>query len=270
MAASEPPHEPFWSNALVWSTLGLIGWLTFELTTEPAVGVAVFCSRFGWKNMLTAVWIWRHDDNRSRARVCWWFCLAGGVLRVVVCSFFLAVLVSTIGSALNNGPRQQNQKGQLPAAMMGPLFLVVTGPLVASMLVIGGCLSARSNQIRVWIDDQLHLARESRSWPPKYLNILGKARNEARGPWLLTLGVAFVASLILALFTFAFSSSWTLATLALLTPTSVVVLLSQGVLATSPDQCWGDVAAGAITVSANLSGRARGGKAGFEPQMDTD
>jgi hypothetical protein len=262
-AVNEPAPKPFWNQALVWSTLGLFAWLTFELTTEPAVGVAVFCSRFGWKNVLTAIWIWRRDNNRGRARACLWFCLAGGALRVVVCSFCLALLVSAISSALNNGQGQQNRKGQLPAAMMGPVFLVVTGPLVASMLVFGGCISARRYRVRVWIDDQLHHARESQSWPPKYLNILGQVRNDARGPWLLTLGVAVVASFVLALIIFGISSSWTLAVIGLLTPMSVVVLLSQGVLATRPDQCWGDVAAGAIPDSAHVTSGLRGRNSGL-------
>ena len=71
--------QPGWNRALVWSTLALVAWVGFELTAQPAVVAAVVCSRCGWKDLLTALWLRRRDPHRGRGRACSWFCLSAGV-----------------------------------------------------------------------------------------------------------------------------------------------------------------------------------------------
>ena len=68
-----------WNRALVWSTLALVAWVGFELTAQPAVVAAVFCSKVGWNDFLTAVWLRRRDPHPGRGRACSWFCLSAGV-----------------------------------------------------------------------------------------------------------------------------------------------------------------------------------------------
>jgi hypothetical protein len=119
-------RNPVWNRALVWSTLGLVGWLAFELTAQPAVAAAVVCSRFGWNHIRTAVWLWRYDWNRGRSFACLWFVLAAGVTRVVVFAFLLTILFSTFAVARGGGgaARPANANAALPAIFIGPLILM--------------------------------------------------------------------------------------------------------------------------------------------------
>jgi hypothetical protein len=241
-------RDPVWNRALVWSTLGLIGWLGFELTAQPAVAAAVVCSRFGWNHFRTAIWLRRNDWNRERARACSWFILAAGVLRIVVFAFLLTLLFSMAVVAWAGPQRPRNPNGPMPAIFIGPLILIIAGPPLAALLVAIGAITAHLNNIRVWIDERLDRARRANSWPPPFLDMpAASIQNVARGPWLLTLAVACVGSLLLAVFVFALSSSWLCGLAALIAPLGAISLLSRGLFASTPDECWGDVAADAIT-----------------------
>src|SRR5436853_170122 len=84
------------NGALVWSTLALVAWVGFELTAQPAVVAAVVCSKVGWSDFLTAVWLRRCDPQRGRGRACSWFCLAAGVTKMVVAAFALTMVISAV------------------------------------------------------------------------------------------------------------------------------------------------------------------------------
>ncbi len=245
-------RNPVWNRALVWSTLGLIGWLSFELTAQPTVAAAVVCSRFGWNHLRTAVWLRRNDRNHERAFVCSWFVLSAGVVRIVVFAFLLTLLFSMVTVARAGPQRQQNPNGPMPTIFMGPLILIVAGPPLAALLVAIGAISARLYNIRVWIDERLDRARRADSWPPRFLAVpAGSVQNTARGPWLLTLAVSCVGTLLLAVFIFALSSSWLCGLAAVIVPLGAIGSLSRGLFAATPDECWGDVAEEAVTGPAN-------------------
>lgn len=233
--------DPFWNRALVWSTLGLFGWLAFELTAQPALVAAILCTRFGWNDLLTAVWLRRHDPIKGRARACSWFCLASGVMKMVLSAFGLAMIISTVMAIVEGGKPRQNPNPQFPEAFWGPAIMMTAGTPVLALLALIGCVSARMNRIRVWIDSPLTRARQSNIWPPDFRDFTRPStQNVARGPWLAMVSVAMVAAVVFTSLIFAFSQSIVLAMLALIGMVVGIGWLSRGVFASHPGECWGD------------------------------
>lgn len=240
-ASETLPQDPFWNRALVWSTLGLFGWLAFELTAQPAIVAAILCTRFGWDDFLTAVWLRRNDPLKGRARACAWFCLASGVMKMVLSAFGLAMIISTVMAIMEGGKPRQNPRPPFPEAFWGPLIVMTAGTPVLALLAFIGCVSARMNKVRVWIDAPLTRARQSNIWPPDFRDFTRPStQNIARGPWLAMVAVAMVAAVVFASLIFALSSSIVLAMLALVGMVVGIGWLSRGVFAAHPGECWGD------------------------------
>lgn len=226
----------FTNKALIWPTLGLIAWLGFELTAQPAVVAAVVCSKVGWNDFLTAFWLRRRDPHRGRGRACAWFCLSSGVTKMVVSAFAMTVLISIVLAFTRVGQPRQNPNLPIPAVFWGPLVLMVAGAPVLSLLAFCGCVSARWHKVRVWIDNQLHHARRANSWPPDFSST--KSTNMARGPWLVMLACTVVASIMLAAMVGAFANSYILGISTLLCPLLWITMVSRGAFADSPYECW--------------------------------
>jgi hypothetical protein len=234
--------KPIWSNALIWSTLGLIGWLTFELTTEPAVGLAVFCSRFGWDDFLTAVWVRRRDPHRGRGRACSWFCLSCAVTNIMVSALVLSMGVAFLSGFLEalQPPAARNLNRQPPAFLLGPLILLMAGVPVLALLAMIGCISARLNRVRVWIDVPLNRARRNNAWPPYYPGAcIEREHNRARAPWLGMIAFTFTASGALAFFVATLSGSALIGVILMALLTFGIGGLARDVFANCPQECWG-------------------------------
>jgi hypothetical protein len=229
------PHSA-WNRALVWSMLGLVAWAGFELTAQPAVVAAVVCSKVGWNDLLTAVWLRRRDPHRGRGRACSWFCLSAGVTKMVISSFAMTILLSTVLAVMEGGKPRQNANPQFPVVLTGPLILMAAGAPVLALLAFLGCLSARWNRVRVWIDDPLHHARRADAWPPDFSG--ARNHNMARGPWLIMLAFAIVMAMLLATMVGALTKSYTVGVLTLIAPIFWICQVSRGAFADRPAECW--------------------------------
>jgi len=225
-----------WNRALVWSMLGLIAWLGFELTAQPAVVAAVVCSKCGWNDLLTAVWLRRRDPHRGRGRACSWFCLSAGVTKMVISAFAMTMLISTVMVFTAGVQARPNPNPQFPDAFWGPLILMTAGAPVLSLLAFVGCLSARWNKVHVWIDDPLHRARRADAWPPDFSGV--RQHNMARGPWLIMLAFAIVIAMLLGAVVLTLTQSVVLGVVTLIGPILWICLLSRSAFANSPGECW--------------------------------
>lgn len=235
---SEDPFLPSWAwnKALIWSMLGLIAWLGFELTAQPAVVAAVVCSKVGWNDFLTAYWLRRRDPFRGRGRACSWFCLSAGVTKMVISAFAMTLLITTVLAFTRAGQPRQNPNLPFPVVFWGPLILMSAGAPVLAVLAFCGCVSARWHKVRVWIDDPLHHARRADSWPPDFSGT--RRHNMARGPWLIMLAFAVVAAMLLATLAGAFAKSYVLGLSLLVCPIIWICMISRGAFADSPSECW--------------------------------
>jgi hypothetical protein len=234
---AEPSQN--WSSALVWSTFGLIGWLSFELTAQPAVGVAIFCSRFGWDDFLTALWLRRTDPHRARGRACSWFCLSLGMTRILVAAFGLMMLVTAVLSSLQGARPNQNANLNLPNAFYGLVVLMLVVTPILALFAILGYVAARRGSTQVWIDESLSRARQDNSWPPDYSSgLVSPSQNKARLAWLSTLAIMIAGALFLPCIVVIVAGQ-AAGAIVLAAESVLIPLLTRRVIAQHPAECWG-------------------------------
>ena len=96
-----------WANVLSVPLLLVIGWVLYELTAQPALGVAAVCIKFGWDDFRTAWWLRRRDPDWRRARACFWLYLASGLWKLAISAslmIFAYIFLKFMGAL---GPRAQ-------------------------------------------------------------------------------------------------------------------------------------------------------------------
>jgi hypothetical protein len=232
--------EPGWNPAIVWSGLGFIGWLAFELTAQPALVAVIVCSRFGWDDILTAFWLRRHDPHRGRGRTCFWFCLASAVLKMILTACAMAMLFAAVMDLLGGHKPQQNGNPQFPKAFFGPLYVMAAGIPLLGICAGIGCVSARWHRHPVWLSPSLHRARRDGCWPPDLTSdFAGSQQNAARPPWLAMVAILVTAVPFMAVPAFFFNL--VLGALVLAGGLLAIPLIARRVTATHPRDCWGEL-----------------------------
>ncbi|HEV3004398.1 MAG TPA: hypothetical protein VGX78_08040 [Pirellulales bacterium] len=231
-----------WLRGLAWPAFALIAWIVFKLTAEAALGVIVFCLKFGWNDLLTAIWLRCVDPCRHRAQACGWFYVAAAILRVSLVAVMLMFAIA-LGT---------------PAQIVAPIEFV-TAAIEAcvgfGLLVVTTCVAfvvAWRHGVKVWVDSAIHQARRDRAWP-----LQDYCRANSAG-YLLIVALAVAASLLIVAVMFgvftlaeAFGGQNDLTAIActavLLAPLAFAVWsigwlkdrASRTVVAAVPDECWG-------------------------------
>lgn len=152
-----------------WFFLFILGWLVFELTSQPAFGVIIVCAKFGLKDWLTAWWLYRRDPNRPRAKACAMMFLSQGLWKVactgIAIMTFLIILLASLrkvpknpNDPLMNAGEQEQFAGAFITVLMGISFATLAGLL--------GIVLAWRNRLKLWVSSDIHLARENHWWPP--------------------------------------------------------------------------------------------------------
>lgn len=171
----------------------ILGFLAFELTTNPILGVFVACLKPGLEDGRTAFWLVRTDPNRSRGWACCFMFLAAGFWKTFAWSIALGVFLVCLSRLLEGGAVMQDSlTGSLFAALFGFVILILS-----SALAVGSALLART---RVWVSRDVHRARREGAWPPS-TRVRPEANNQADAlmmPMLLVVCVGLVASIVLA------------------------------------------------------------------------
>src|SRR4051794_36905981 len=75
---------PAWRPTPPLPLLLVVGWVLYELTAQPALGVAAICLKFGWEDFPPAFWLRRNDPQRTRADACFWLYIASGVWKAAI------------------------------------------------------------------------------------------------------------------------------------------------------------------------------------------
>ena len=231
------PGQPARSSVVVWTILTLLTVVVFELTAQPGLAAMVFCSKFAWKNCLTAIWVLRNDPNRGRGRACFWFCLAVGTAKVLLCAFVVwFILLFSFGVILN---------GILPRGRPAPAFDTIVKYVVGCMwaggialslqvvLTFVGCVTAYRHSVRVWIGPGLHQSRRQAEWPPR-LPGPPQAYNPLGFFCLFSLLVMISAGVVVAS-----TTRMPITTLSIGLPLAIGFFwVSVQVIARSPTACW--------------------------------
>src|SRR5262245_6522225 len=91
-----------WANVLSVPLLLVIGWVLYELTAQPALGVAAVCAKFGWDDFRTARWLLRIDPNPARGWACAWLSIANGLVKVSFTATLLSAAIICLHPAARN------------------------------------------------------------------------------------------------------------------------------------------------------------------------
>lgn len=218
----EPAEHPWWTEHVTWGAVIGIGFLIYELTARPAFGIAVACSKFGWSDFQTALWLLRRDPHRGRGVACFWFYLAAGLWRVTVAAFLLT------GSLLFLVALFGNQ----PMADLVPLGMTAaTGIVLLAVVPWLGALKARRHGLKIWVDSTVNAYRQHDIWPP-----VPTGFNSVAGLLFPTLMVPTTVTAIIA-FQLGYGA---LIPIAIFAEGISMWAMLHGVTAQHPDDCWGD------------------------------
>jgi hypothetical protein len=165
-----------WRLAVSWPLLLLLGWLLYELTTQPALAVVTICLKFGWSDFKTALWLRRVDPIRTRGWACFWMHVASGFWKTAIAALVPLFTMPFIIDAL----------GQKAAPAQGPPvhFMVATltaiGGFLLSALMTGVAVAiAWRHDVRLWLNRAIHHDCRENNWPPLHA-LAGQPNNVGR------------------------------------------------------------------------------------------
>jgi len=167
---SEPQDEPTssWPRALAWPAMLTLGWVIYELTMQPALGLLVVCLKFGWEDFRIGWWLRQRDPDRGRGNACFWLYVASGLRWITIVSF-LTMTFTCIAYGIQEAlqPKAAGAPAQEPPlSVMVTLLTVLVGfglLSIATFLALG---TAFLNHVRLWHGPQPRRAYRMGYWPP--------------------------------------------------------------------------------------------------------
>jgi hypothetical protein len=158
--------ERDWGVHLSWTTLIVLGWVVYELTSQPAIGAAVACTKFGWADVQAAFWLRRVDPDHRRGVTCFWWYITFALWKVAIMAVLAAVMIGLISAAFEGLPKRAVPPKPVSPVLQGVGVAMGVGfglSLLASYVAVW---SALRSGIRVWLGPAPHRARTRRYWPP--------------------------------------------------------------------------------------------------------
>jgi hypothetical protein len=158
-----------WYGAIEWGGLLALGFSLYELTDQPAVGTAVVCLKFGWRDFRTAHWLWRADPRRPRGRACWWLYVGWGLMKVglVAVGTCLAVLVGiVVMTGLRGWQAVPPGFEQLMLSMAGGALTALAALQLSAIAAACALRLAVRHRLSLWLNSSVGSARRRGVWPP--------------------------------------------------------------------------------------------------------
>ena len=217
-----------------WLLLAAAVFVT-ELTAHPAIGVAVFCLKFGLNDWRTAAWLCRVDPQPRRSHSIWWFLVGSGFLKIFLMSSIAFPVLAGWWKAI----AKQNVLAEVQVAMT----IGLCGMLVSFVVNHIGLFLASRRRVRVWLNRQLHQYRDANVWPVR-LTGANRLRDLLNGSALPAI-LAFIAGFA-GLIGFGLANAIPQAvTSGILALVSSLILLGHGlsvkrVVALTSEECWAD------------------------------
>ncbi len=90
-AEKSEPHRRGGLPGLGWLCILIVAWVVFDLTASDSLTAVIVCSKLGWDDWLTAIWLLRRAPQRVRAVVCSWFFSASGLWKMTVTAFAVTI-----------------------------------------------------------------------------------------------------------------------------------------------------------------------------------
>ncbi len=155
-----------WRTAFTWASLFTAAFLLYELTYQPAVGVAALSLKFGWEDFRTARWLWRYDPLRARGRACWWMFVGSGLGKAVGAAtiMFFVIGVVLVASVLLN--HRFADSAWLVRASIGALLTILVGIVLVGLAGLVTFVLARRGHFKLWLHGSVNKSRRANVWPP--------------------------------------------------------------------------------------------------------
>jgi hypothetical protein len=161
----EPEHDERrsrrWPSVLTFPVLLVIGWVLYELTWEPALGVAAVCIKFGWEDFRTAFWLRRADPDWRRGRASFWLYLAAGLWKMAITASLMIFAYITLKVLGALGPRAAGH-------VVGAILSAFAGIALAALTACWAVVLALLWRIKLWLSTGVHGARRKNLWPPPH------------------------------------------------------------------------------------------------------
>jgi hypothetical protein len=160
---------------LSWTALAAVGLLVYELTTQPALGATMLCLKAGWRDLRTAVWLWRTDPNRGRGGACFWLYAASGLWKTALTGVAVFFTVSALSglyilAQVRAGRGAANRPVQLlpPEVLLTGFLVALVGFGLSSLTSYLALVLALRHRVRLWLNAAVHQARSRNVWPPLF------------------------------------------------------------------------------------------------------
>jgi hypothetical protein len=154
-----------WIHSIQWPALLLFGWLLYELTAQPAVGITAVCIKFGWNDYRTAFWLRRQDPHQGRGRACFWIYLASGLWKTAMTATVFMFVIPTI-ALWRTAPPAANQPNDVPAQFLAACLIAMLGFSLLTLAAGWGMVLGLCYRVKFWVDARVHLERRRNAWPP--------------------------------------------------------------------------------------------------------
>ncbi|MFM9964217.1 MAG: hypothetical protein ACKV2Q_23680 [Planctomycetaceae bacterium] len=222
-------HVPWW-------LLLAVAIFVTELTAHPAIGVAVFCLKFGLNDWRTAAWLCRVDPQPQRSHTIWWFLLGSGFLKIFLISFIAFPMLAGFWTVVTDQPVQKEVEIAVTIGIGGMLLSFVVNHV--------GLFLASRRHVRIWLNRRLHLFRDSEAWPVRLSrpNHLRDILNGSALPAILAFAVGLIFLIVFGLQNMIRPAL----TSAVVVVVSCLILLGHAisvkrVVARTSEECWGDL-----------------------------
>lgn len=225
-----------------WLTFLAIGWVLYELTAQPAAGVAAVCVKFGWEDFRTALWLRRTDPRYRRGKAFFWLYLAAGLGKTALVALAMIIPYSVIIDLRGRGP---NPVQNLEVVLMATSATMIGSFALSGLSVTFACWDAYWGGFPLWLSRGVHRARRKNVWPP---SLCVNEESNHLGALLLTVLLLLIVPayfFCLLLILLVVQINFLFVPLVLLSIIGVIcgsltfgALVNRKLKASSPSACW--------------------------------
>jgi hypothetical protein len=124
-----------------------VGIVVFLVSNNLFVGAVLPSIRAGWRSFRTGLWILQSDHRRSRARICFAFCIATAFWQAAAAALGSVIVFVIVAHFTGNAPNMNRFAATMLQLSSGVALTTVVG-LAAS-------IAAATANIRVWVHPML-------------------------------------------------------------------------------------------------------------------
>lgn len=183
-------HKENWISL---TTVLVVGWIVYEVTHSPGAAAFALCTKFGWRDFRTALWLRYQDPIRSRGIATFWLYASSALWKIAI----VGVLMTIVGAVIIgiHEDQQRAARRQQAALVLGPDGKMMKNPQAAeveeanerrkellgstmltallafSLCTVTSCRAAWCAwraKVRLWLHSDVCRARELGYWPPNY------------------------------------------------------------------------------------------------------